>query len=85
MVAFAFKTGPSQTPTLVGPADMHSSSLGSAKMAPNEREDVAIYLAQITAELATLARGAQFDLLAYFLEMARIEAKGHASTLRSPN
>jgi hypothetical protein len=85
MVAFALKTGLSQAPTLVDPADMHSSTLGSAKMTPTEREDVAIYLTQITAELATLARGAQFDLLAYFLEMARIEAKGHAATFLSPN
>ena len=85
MVAFALKTGLSQAPTLVDPADMHQSGMGSAKMSPNEREDVAIYLAQITAELATLARGAQFDLLAYFLEMARIEAKGHATTFRAPN
>jgi hypothetical protein len=36
--------------------------------------DAADYIAQMTAELARIARTAKLDPLAYFLEMARIEA-----------
>jgi hypothetical protein len=50
-----------------------------------EREEIALYLAQMTGELAALARSAHYDLLGYFLEMARIEAKGHAGVLKTPN
>jgi hypothetical protein len=32
------------------------------------------YIAQMAAELASMARGAHLELLAYFLEMARMEA-----------
>ena len=32
------------------------------------------YIAQMSAELAAIARNANLDLLAYFLEMARVEA-----------
>lgn len=38
-------------------------------------QDVAAYVAHMTGEMATMARGSGFDLLAYFLDMARIEAK----------
>ncbi len=40
-------------------------------------EDIASYIAQLSGELALLARGAKLDLLAYFLEMARLEASNH--------
>ena len=36
--------------------------------------DAADYIAQMAAELAQIARTAKLDALAYFLEMARIEA-----------
>ena len=32
------------------------------------------YIAQMSAELASIARAGNLDLLAYFLEMARLEA-----------
>jgi hypothetical protein len=32
------------------------------------------YIAQMSAELAAMARSANLDLLAYFLDMARVEA-----------
>jgi len=32
------------------------------------------YIAQMSAELASMARSANLDLLAYFLDMARVEA-----------
>jgi hypothetical protein len=37
-------------------------------------EDVARYIGQLAAEMAAMARGARLDLLAYLLEMARVEA-----------
>lgn len=36
--------------------------------------EVAHYIAQLTGEMAAMARAAKLDLLGYFLEMARIEA-----------
>lgn len=41
---------------------------------PVIREEVAHYIAQMTAEMAGMCRAANLQLLAYFLEMARIEA-----------
>lgn len=43
--------------------------------APRTPEDIATYLAHMTAEMAAMSRAAGYDLLAYFLDMARIEAK----------
>jgi hypothetical protein len=36
--------------------------------------EVARYVGQMSAELAALARAARLDVLAYFLDMARLEA-----------
>lgn len=44
--------------------------------------DAADYIAQMAAELAQIARTAKLDALAYFLEMARIEAR---TCLRRPS
>lgn len=38
------------------------------------RGEIAAYLMQLTSELAVLARCQRLDSVAYFLEMARIEA-----------
>ena len=38
------------------------------------KHEVARYIAQMTAELGGMARGANMDLLAYFLDMCRVEA-----------
>ena len=80
MVAIAFK----KTSDV---SNSEITAIDSAPILPNgtEREEIALYLAQMTGELAALARSAQYDLLGYFLEMARIEAKGHAGVLRTPN
>jgi len=37
--------------------------------------EVADYIAQITGEIAHMARSAKLDMLAYFLTMARMEAE----------
>ncbi|WP_112663641.1 hypothetical protein [Microvirga flavescens] len=41
-------------------------------------EETALYIAQFTAELSYLARRANLDLLAYLLDMARLEASRSA-------
>jgi hypothetical protein len=37
--------------------------------------ETAHYVAQLSGELATMARSARLDVLAYFLEMAKLEAE----------
>jgi hypothetical protein len=41
----------------------------------SDSEDVAIFVAEMSAELARMAKGARFDMLAQFLTMARVEAE----------
>ena len=48
---------------------------------PDKADEAARYIGQMTGEMALLARGARLDTLAYFLEMARIEAQTMASRL----
>lgn len=85
MTAIAFKKSSELANNGINPSEI-SAINGAPSLSNNtEREDVALYLAQMTGELAALARSAQFDLLGYFLEMARIEAKGHAGIFRAPN
>ena len=40
--------------------------------------DVARYIADMTAQLASMARAARLDLLAYFLSMANAESEANA-------
>ena len=42
------------------------------------KPDVADYIADLSKELAVMARGARMDLLAYLLEMACVEAKARS-------
>lgn len=42
-----------------------------------ETHDVALYVADMAAQLETMAQAAGLDLVAYFLSMARIECDGH--------
>jgi hypothetical protein len=39
--------------------------------------ETAHYVSQLSAELSHMARAANLDLLAYFLDMARVEASTH--------
>lgn len=41
---------------------------------PADKTDTARYIAEMSAELSALAGGAKYDLLAYFLSMAQVEA-----------
>ncbi|MEJ2626290.1 MAG: hypothetical protein P8Z80_17735 [Pseudolabrys sp.] len=41
----------------------------------DERAEVAVYVASLSADLATMARGTGLDTLGYLLEMVRLEAE----------
>jgi hypothetical protein len=45
---------------------------------PQSVQEVSRYVGQMSGEMAALARSARLDVLAYFLEMARIEANSAA-------
>lgn len=64
------KIDPSPRPT-------PTTSKGRLDPAVPRPEDIASYIAQLSGEMALLARGAKLDLLVYFLEMARLEASNH--------
>jgi hypothetical protein len=85
MVALAFKNHREVPANDVDARDIVAINGAPKAEIHTEREEIAAYLTQMTGELAVLARSAQYDLLAYFLEMARIEAKGHTSTFKAPN
>ena len=51
----------------------------------NRSEEVAIYVSQMAGEMAAMARTARLDLLAYFLEMARIEANANSGKINEPH
>ncbi len=53
---------------------------GRAVGASREAAEVARYLADMTAQLESMAGAARLDLLAYFLAMARSEAEEQART-----
>jgi hypothetical protein len=52
--------------------DAHISA--SAPLDPQIIADTADYIAKMSAELVSLAQSAKLELLAYFLDMARMEA-----------
>jgi hypothetical protein len=43
------------------------------------------YVSQMVGEMAAMARSARLDLLAYFLEMARIEATARSGKVNDPH
>jgi hypothetical protein len=59
-----------------GGAAPASSTVTGRENHPDSRtvEEVAVYIGQMTAEMATMARASDMKLLAYFLDMARLEA-----------
>lgn len=66
-------------PQVVTPEQDESAGADSLGSTPAE---TAQYIAQMMAELAVIARRARFDLLAYFLDMARTEAAAQARATR---
>ena len=55
----------------------------SSEGAGADRAELAGYIAQLTGQMAVMARGEKLDLLAYFLDMARIEAATQAGLDRA--
>ena len=49
---------------------------------PELRKEVARYIESMTIELRVMARGAGLDSLAYFLDMARLEAAAQIDAQR---
>lgn len=66
------------------PAIADEGSGGARRRQPPTLDplEAARYIGQLTAELAGIARASQLDLLAYFLDMARMEAAVRARALR---
>jgi len=54
-----------------------------ARASGADRGELATYIAQMTGQMAAMARGEKLDLLAYFLDMARIEAATQAGQDRA--
>jgi len=56
-----------------------TSARAAVRDEPTDRKaDVARYIADMTAQLAAMARAADLDLLAYFLNMANAESESIA-------
>ena len=53
--------------------------------AEHDRDEVAAYMAELTGELALVARRHGFDTLAYLLDMARLEAEGATHGPKTPD
>lgn len=47
----------------------------SRRAEPEAAAETAHYVAQLSGEMAVLARSARLDVLAYFLDMAKLEAE----------
>jgi hypothetical protein len=58
----------------------HGSAINEAPLAPTplSTTDAAAYIAEMSDELASLARNSKLDLLAYLLQMAADEARATA-------
>lgn len=48
--------------------------------APQTRQEVALYISDISSSLSRMARNVGLDSLAYILDMARMEAQAEAAT-----
>jgi hypothetical protein len=65
---------PAQTQEDMGDSELTSVTPPSSQDLLALQHEVARYVAQMSAELGGMARSAKLDLLAYFLDMARVEA-----------
>ena len=61
-----------------------SVAAGTNQPDPEAVAEIAIYIAQMTAELCRLAGAARLETLAYFLSMARLEAEMASRTQTMP-
>jgi hypothetical protein len=79
MMARIQKTPGSPSASLAEPVADPDGSAGEAEAIM--RQEVAIYAADMSAELAKMARTANLHLLSYFLDMAAAEARSAADRL----
>jgi hypothetical protein len=75
-------------PPPTGHESLQAASAGAAQGTPPFDEEramlrleVAAYIAQMSSELGTMAKGADLTLLSYFLEMAAAEARESSANL----
>lgn len=63
-------------PVAVHPSDQEADETAALRLVETGRSpaEIAHYIAEFSAELSFLARQARLDLLAYLLDMARLEA-----------
>lgn len=52
-----------------------ASSRNKARLAAQQQVEVGSYISDMSAELARMAGGAKLPMLAYFLNLARVEAE----------
>jgi len=64
-------TNPRHSLSIQPPGEAENTLSGGAKMSAQE---TARYISEFSAELSYLARETKLDLLAYLLDMARLEA-----------
>ena len=57
------------------PRDAHVAGQVKALQPSEAQAEIAAYIAQMSGEMASLASAAKFELLAYFLDMARVESE----------
>lgn len=59
-----------------------SASAGAEPPSSPSAQEAAGYVAELTSELANLARGVRLDFLAYLLDVAQLEAANRARAER---
>jgi hypothetical protein len=72
-IARAFK-GVTVTRTKATPALQQKSAAAARRERLEGEAEIAGYIAQLSEELASMAQAARFELVAYFLSMAKMEA-----------
>jgi hypothetical protein len=68
----------------VHPARADSTEDDGAMARETTAAGLAIYIAELSAELAIMAERADFTMLGYFLKLARVEAETKARELSTP-
>lgn len=71
--------------SVVDQIDDTDADISSPSVNEYQAEQVALYVSQMAGEMAAMARSARLDLLAYFLEMARIEATARSGKATDPH
>jgi len=71
-----WNAGVATAPGNDGRAEANTETLSLKEASPQDSQaEIAAYLAQMAGEMARLAASSKFELLAYFLDMARVESE----------